>query len=133
MPVVESQLKSLRAILPEDEIIEPSSPSFKSHSTPWSLSYDKHPTLVLAPSTIERVQAVVKLLCETSLDFAVRGRGVGSASASDVILSMKAFQEIRFDEHKGMVEVGAGLDWGQVDEKLAILVGIISYSRHLSC
>lgn len=122
MPVSESQLKAFRSILPAEEIIEPSDASFKSHSTPWSLSYDKHPELVLAPSSVEGVQAVLKLLCETDLDFAVRGRGVGSASASDVILSMKAFQNLTFDEDKEVVELGSGLDWGQVDERLATMV-----------
>lgn len=110
-------------ILPESEILDRSSPEFPRHSTPWSVAYEKSPKLVLVPSTLERLQATVKKLCEMDVDFAVRGRGVGSSSASDVILSMRSFEEIGFDENSEAVLLGSGLDWGQVDEKLATLVG----------
>lgn len=121
MPVKEHDLQELRKVLPSSAILEPSSRDFKSHSTPWSLSYDRSPAIVVVPSTLEELTLVVKYLYDSDLDFAVRGRGVGSASASDVILSLKAFQDVVFDEASLTVELGAGLEWGQVDERLITL------------
>jgi len=113
---------SFKDILYASEIIDKTSPHFTDHSVPWSLAYDRSPQLVLVPSSIEYLQTAVQRLCELDVDFAVRGRGVGSSSARDVILSMRSFDEIKFDENSSTVVIGAGLDWGQVDGKLATLV-----------
>lgn len=108
MPLTADQIQELRGMLPEDEILEPSSPAFASHSVPWSLAYDKGPRLVLCPSTEPRLQKVVAYLCASDLDFAVRSRGLGSSSAADVVLSLRAFSDFVWDADREVAEVGAG-------------------------
>ncbi|RYP63379.1 hypothetical protein DL771_009315 [Monosporascus sp. 5C6A] len=121
MPLTAEQIQEIKAILPGGDILEPGSAAFASHSLPWSLSYDKSPQLVVCPSTEPLLQDVVKYLYSSDLDFAIRSRGLGSSSAEDVILSLRGFDEIAFDAARGIAEVGAGLDWGEVDVKLAML------------
>lgn len=122
------ELKSrLELIVPDDEIFLPNTPHFKAHTTPWSLFYDRNPSIVLVPSTLTTLQEVVRFLHDSDFDFAVRGRGCGNSSAADVVLSMRSFDKILFDRENETVSIGAGLDWGQVDEGLATLV------RHLLC
>lgn len=124
MTISKSHVSAFEVILPETSILDPTSPHFATNSAPWSLAYDKSPSLVLIPSTLEQLQATVKCLCDSDLDFAVRGRGFGSSSAADVVLSMTAFDEITFDEKAQIIQIGAGLDWGEVDERLATLVRV---------
>ncbi|RYP25383.1 hypothetical protein DL767_008405 [Monosporascus sp. MG133] len=121
MSLTAEQIQEIKAILPGGDVLEPGSPAFASHSLPWSLSYDKSPQLVVCPSTEPLLQDVVKYLYSSDLDFATRSRGLGSSSAEDVILSLRGFDGIAFDAAREIAEVGAGLDWGEVDVKLATL------------
>lgn len=84
--------------------------NFAEHSTPWALQADKIPAVVLAPSSTKALQEAVKALCESSLDFAMRNTGTGSASASDVILSMHNFKSFDLDStlDDETVTIGAG-------------------------
>lgn len=108
--------------VPEEETLLPNSPQFATHSTPWSASYDRNPSIILVPSTLETLQRVVGCLHDSDIDFAVRGRGCGNSSASDVVVSMRSFDSILFDQASETVLIGAGLSWGEVDERLATLV-----------
>ncbi|RYP17094.1 hypothetical protein DL765_004713 [Monosporascus sp. GIB2] len=120
MTLTAEQIQEIKAILPGGDVLEPGSAAFTSHSLPWSLSYDKSPQLVVCPSTEPLLQNMVKYLYGSDLDFAIRSRGLGSSSAEDVILSLRGFDEIKFDPAGEIVEVGAGLNWGEVDAKLAV-------------
>lgn len=113
------------------EPILPGSPDFEKHSRPWSLSCQKHPSIVLVPHTIPSLQELVKHLYESDLDFAVRSTGCGNSSAPDVVLSMQAFDGFSFDREEEVAGIDAGLDWGQVDKKLAQMVGILPFDRPL--
>ena len=66
-----------------------------------------------------------------NLDFAVRGTGCGNSSAADVVLSMQRFDGFSFDRKEEIAGIEAGLNWGQVDEKLAQTVGIIPFDTPL--
>lgn len=121
MPVSSKHLDELRDIVTPTGVLEPSSADFKNHTTPWSLSYDRSPAIAVVPRTLEQLRRTVKYLYDSDLEFAIRGKGVGSASASDVVLSLRSFQDVLFDEASLTVQIGAGLDWGQVDTKLATL------------
>ena len=68
--------------------------------------------------------AAIKTLYPTNLSFAIRGRGCGSASASDILISLSApdFQAINLIQHKNdsdnkgpIIDVSAGCNWGAVD------------------
>jgi FAD/FMN-containing dehydrogenase len=115
------QIEELRDIVTAAGVLERTSADFRSHTLPWSLSYDRSPELAVTPSSLEQLQQAIKYLYDSDLEFAARGKGVGSASASDVVLSLRAFQDVLFDEASLTVQIGAGLDWGQVDTKLATL------------
>jgi FAD/FMN-containing dehydrogenase len=110
----------LRTLLPPTEIHESGTPSYRTQSLPWSQHAEAHPKLVVTPSTLASLQSTLKLLYETpELDFAVRNTGTGSASARDVILSMRGFKDFAFDEEAETATLGAGLDWGEVEVLMA--------------
>ena len=113
------------AKLVEDQgvrVYDAAHPEYRENTKPWSLAYDKHPTVLLIPQTVEQLQLIVKTLYDhEDIDFAIRGRGCGSASASDVLVSLSAkpFQEISLVSsgatHGLLVDVGGGTEWGAVD------------------
>lgn len=109
------QLDKLRSLLPSSEVFEQDAPGYKDQSAPWSVWADQKPTLVVQPTTIESMQRVVKFLCDSTVDFAVRNTGTGSVSAKDVILSVHGFKDFAFDKQTKTVTLGSGHDWGAVD------------------
>jgi hypothetical protein len=111
-------LDSIRTLLPADQVFDRGTPQYKAQSQPWSTHANKHPAVVLTPSTLESMQLVVKALYDSDLDFAVRNTGTGSVTAKDVILSTHGFKSFAFDKATETVTMGAGLDWGEVDALL---------------
>jgi FAD/FMN-containing dehydrogenase len=107
-------LDDLRKLLQPCEIFEQGHPEHRSQSLPWSRHAELNPTLVLQPTSLERMQNIVNFLYNSNLDFAVRNTGTGSVSAEDIILSTHGFKSFEFNG-KDEVIVGAGLDWGEVD------------------
>jgi hypothetical protein len=115
-----SSIERLKDHLDQPEIHLPGTAEYLAQSLPWSQHADAKPKLVITPSTLPSLQACVKLLyADESLDFAVRNTGTGSASARDVILSMRGFKSFSFDAASETVIVGAGLDWSEVELKMA--------------
>lgn len=106
------------ALLSPSETILPSSPSYARESQVWSAQKNKHPKLVARPETKETLSKLLQTLNDSDLDFAVRGGGCGSASASDVLISISAFDGFEFDREKEIVTVGAGQVWREVDRKV---------------
>lgn len=123
MPLTQEDRQYFSSVLPAQELIDQSAATFTSNTVPWSLSYDQRPSLSLVPSSLTSFQAVIKYLYEhEDIDFAIRGRGVGSASAQDVVVSMSNWTDVVFDQDQKTVDIGAGSDWGDVDTRLATLV-----------
>lgn len=118
MNTKQNQLDHLRSLLPASEIFEKNDPGYKEHSVPWSVWEDRHPTLIVQPSTLESISQTVLALYESNLDFAVRSTGTGSASAEDVILSTQGFKSLSFDKEAETVTLGGGLSWSEVDALL---------------
>lgn len=115
-----STLDNLKDKLDPSEIHSPGTAEYRDQSLPWSQHAEAHPKLVVTPSTLPSLQATVKALyADSTLDFAVRSTGTGSASAKDVILSMHGFKSFSFDETAEVVTVGAGLDWSEVEVHMA--------------
>ncbi|KAK5126161.1 hypothetical protein LTR08_005024 [Meristemomyces frigidus] len=112
------QLEALRALLPPSEIFEPGQKEFKEQSSPWSTHAELHPHLVVQPTSLSSLQKATKFLYASTLDFAVRNTGTGSASARDVILSTHSFKSFHFDPLAETVTLGAGCAWGDVDAAL---------------
>jgi FAD/FMN-containing dehydrogenase len=115
-----SSIERLREQLDQSEVHLPGTVEYLAQSLPWSQHADAKPKLVITPSTLPSLQACVKLLyADESLDFAVRNTGTGSASARDIILSMHGFKSFSFDAATEIVSIGAGLDWSEVEVKMA--------------
>jgi FAD/FMN-containing dehydrogenase len=115
-----SSIERLREQLDQSEVHLPCTAGYLAQSLPWSQHADAKPKLVITPSTLSSLQACVKLLyADESLDFAVRNTGTGSASARDVILSMHGFKSFSFDAVNEIVSIGAGLDWTEIEVKMA--------------
>ena len=124
------------------KVVTPEQQEYVKNSKPWSLAYDKFPSIVLIPESLEELQGIVRILNRhDEIDFATRGRGCGSSSAKDVIISMSAaaWQGIELVDDDGagsvIVEVGAGTDWGDVDRGVGKLapghVGMCSQRLNL--
>lgn len=119
MVLSQVHMSALRAILSPGEILDVSSPEYLLHTETWSAQKNRHPAWVLRPSTLLALQNTVQYLCqEDEIDFAVRSGGIGSSSASDIVLSMAAFDGFEFDPNSETVIVGVGQTWGDVDRKI---------------
>lgn len=115
-----SFLEALETLLPASSIHHPSTPSYRAQSLPWSAHLEAHPKLVITPTTLPVLSAVVRhLYSNPTLDFAVRNTGTGGASAPDVILSMHGFKDFHFDAASETAILGAGLDWSEAEELMA--------------
>jgi len=121
MSLKATHLLEMREFLSGDEIVEPSSPSYAQESRVWAYQRQQHPSVVVRPSSMTSLQATVKYLCDSTLDFGVRSGGLGSSSARDVVVSMSAFNEVVFNAEDETALVGAGQTWGEVDRKLVDL------------
>ncbi|KIX92942.1 uncharacterized protein Z520_11418 [Fonsecaea multimorphosa CBS 102226] len=112
------QLDHLRSLLSPTEIISPSSELYESHTSTWAAQKNRHPRLVVRPSSIQSLSTILKYLSTSDLDMAVRSSGYGSASASDVVISMECFDEFEYDGESRIVTLGAGLLWREYYEKM---------------
>jgi FAD/FMN-containing dehydrogenase len=118
MVLTTSQISAIADILSSDEIIDQSSPPYSDESKVWSFQKNLHPQLVVRPKTLASVQRTITYLCNSTVDFAVRSGGVGSSSSEEVVISMTAFDELKFDPENETVIIGAGQTWGEVDRKM---------------
>ncbi|KAJ8058511.1 hypothetical protein OCU04_012695 [Sclerotinia nivalis] len=120
MVLTEQHLIRFHEILDEDEIItQTSDPTLYSTETQcWSAQHDCHPQLILRPKSITALQTLLPYLYDAPVEFAVRSGGIGNASARDVVLSMRAFDQVNFDPDTEILTVGAGMLWGEVEKEL---------------
>lgn len=111
-------LVQVKNLLHPEEIIEPSSPSYRSESLTWAAQKDRHPRLVVRPTTLKSLSIILAYLSTTQLEFGVRSQGFGSGSAKDVLISMTAFDGFEFDRENEVVIVGAGQTWEEYYKKM---------------
>ena len=111
-------LLHIKSLLSPEEIIEPSSPSYRSESITWAAQKNLHPRLVIRPTTVESLSTALAYLSKSSLQFGVRSQGFGSSSAKDVLISMTAFDRFHFDRENEVVTVGAGQTWEEYYKKM---------------
>jgi FAD/FMN-containing dehydrogenase len=116
----EQTLSLLKSLLPSTSIITPSSPLYPELTSTWAVQKNLHPRLVLQPADVNTLSKIIAYLSSTSLDFAVRGSGYGSASSKDVLISMTGFDEFQWDPELQVVTLGAGLTWRQYYEKMEV-------------
>ena len=111
-------LLHIKSLLSPEEVIEPSSPSYRSESITWAAQKNLHPRLVIRPTTVESLSTALAYLSKSSLEFGVRSQGFGSSSAKDVLISLTAFDRFEFDRENEVVTVGAGQTWEEYYKKM---------------
>ncbi|RAK90233.1 FAD binding domain-containing protein [Aspergillus costaricaensis CBS 115574] len=115
---VKDHLKMLESFLSPGEIIRPTSPDYQSKVETWAAQKQLNPHIVLRPTTVDSLSKAIAYLYSTNLDFAIYGHGFMSASASDVLVNMSAFNGFHLDRNSELATVGAGQTWSDVYRKL---------------
>lgn len=111
-------LLGLSKIVDSSEIIAATSAEYADNAEPWSAAKDKHPRLVLRPNTVESLSKMVTYLANTELDYKVRSCGFGSSSATDVLISLSAFDDFEFNQEEKYVILGTGNHWRSYYERM---------------
>lgn len=109
--VLEGDLLELSQLVDPTEILAVGSESYVDNTQTWDTARDKKPKLVLRPRSIASLSGIVAYLSTKDLDYKVRGHGFGSASATDVLISMSAFDDFEFNKEEEYVILGAGGKW----------------------
>lgn len=129
---LKGQLLELSQLVEPSEVLHVSAKDYISNTQTWSTAKDKKPRLVLRPTTIECLSRVVKYLHSTELNYKVRSQGFGSASATDVLISLSAFNDFKFHKEEEYVILGAGGNWrGYYDRMEAAALDWSSTSLNL--
>ncbi|KAF2497449.1 FAD binding domain-containing protein [Lophium mytilinum] len=111
-------METITSLLLPSELFLPSDPLYHSLSRVWSAQKELFPRVVARPATLASLSRLLAALNETELDFAIRGGGCGSASATDVLINLEAFSDFKFDKETETVILGAGQVWSSVDRKM---------------
>lgn len=115
-------LLKLSKLVDPVEIIAASSDDYLDNTETWSAAKNKHPRLVLRPKTIESLSKIVEFLATTDLDYKARSRGFGNSSATDVLISLQAFNDFQYNEEDKSLILGTGNTWRdyyrQMDEAM---------------
>lgn len=109
----------MESFLSPGEIIRPTSPDYQSRIETWAAQKQLNPYIVLRPTTIDSLSKAIAYLYSTNLDFAIYGHGFMSASASDVLVNMSAFDGFHLDRDSELATIGAGQTWSDVYQKLS--------------
>lgn len=116
--VLTGDLLELSKLVNPAEIVEVSSPEYIAHTQPWSASKDRKPRLVLRPTSIASLSGIVSFLSDKELDYKVRCQGFGSSSATDVVISLAAFDNFEINREGEYVLLGAGGSWSTYYENM---------------
>lgn len=116
--VLEGDLLELSTLVNSGEVLNVSSPDYLSNTQPWSIYKDQKPRLVLRPTSLASLSGIVSFLADKDLDFRVRSKGYGSSSASDVLISLSAFDSFEFNREEEHVILGAGGSWNGYYENM---------------
>lgn len=116
--LLDGELLELSQLVEQSEILQISSPDYLENTQTWSVSKDKKPRLVLRPISIESLSRIVTYLSHKDLDYRVRSQGYGSSSATDVLISLSAFNDFEFNREDESVLLGSGGNWEGYYERM---------------
>lgn len=111
-------LSTLKSTFTAAEIIEPGDAAYAAETLTWAQQKNYHPNLVVRPRNVESLKKAVGILSKSDLDWNVRSQGYGSSSAKDVLLSMTAFDDFKWDAENEVVYLGAGQTWRDYYRKM---------------
>lgn len=109
--VLKGDLLELAQLVDPAEILAIGSENYIENTQTWDTARDKKPRLVFRPKSIASLSGIVAYLSTKDLDYKVRGHGYGSASATDVLISMSAFDDFEFNKDEEYVILGSGGNW----------------------
>jgi FAD/FMN-containing dehydrogenase len=97
----------------------PSSATYGTDTSTWAAQKNFRPQKVIRPKSVDALSKALSYLNTTNIDFAVRGSGMGSSSAKDLLISTTAFDDFHFDKEAEIVTLGAGLLWRDYYARMA--------------
>ncbi|AMB58800.1 FAD-binding oxidoreductase [Microterricola viridarii] len=103
----------------DGEYILPGQAGYERARLIWNGMFDKRPAVIIRCASPHDVGIGVALAREKGLPLAVRGGGHSAAGHSTVddgvVLDLAPLHEVAIDLDRGIVAVGGGATWGQVD------------------
>jgi FAD/FMN-containing dehydrogenase len=111
-------LTEIKQFLDKGEIIEPDSPLCSEQTSTWAAQKNLKPQMLVRPQSAKSLSHLLQYLNTTTIDFGIRSGGIGSSSASGVLISLSAFNSFFFDPQNETISIGTGQTWGEVDRKL---------------
>lgn len=116
-------------------VLTEADPQFDAARRIWNGMIDRTPSLIVRPSSIADVMAVVRFIRDHNLPFTVRGGGhsVAGKSVADgaLMIDLSLMKDIQVDSARRTAIVQGGATWGDFDRaaeayRLATTGGVIS-------
>ena len=103
------------------EIIAPGHPDYDSARLVWSALYDRRPSLVVRPETVEDVTVAVRYAREADLRIAVRGGGhsiTGFSTCDDgIVIDLSRMRGVSVDQNSRVARANGGAHLGELDRE----------------
>jgi FAD/FMN-containing dehydrogenase len=122
----------------------PDEPGYDELCQAWNACPLQRPALVVAPARADDAAAAVRFAADRGLRVAAQATGHGAAGAlgeGDLLLNLRALDEVRVDAERRAVRAGAGATWAAVTRAAeqsglaglagtAPSVGVAGYTLH---
>ena len=131
-----AQLDELRRSF-AGEILTPDAAGYDDARRVWNAKFDRHPTLVVRPSTVDDVVAAVRFGRERDLEIAVRGGGHSalghSTTDGGLVIDLGRMNAVTVDPAQRLARTGGGALLGQLDiaaqeHGLVCPVGVVGHT-----
>jgi FAD/FMN-containing dehydrogenase len=131
-----AQLDDLRRSF-TGEVITPDAAGYDDARRVWNAMFDRRPTLVLRPATVDDVVTAVRFGRERDLEIAIRGGGhsaVGhSTTDGGLVIDLGRMNEVAVDPTRRLARTGGGALLGQLDmaaqeHGLVCPVGVVGHT-----
>lgn len=121
-PINSTNLAACKAIIPQSKVSYPLSTNYVSATSRYMTSSSQNPTCVFIPTLASELSAVMKLIGQQRVQFAVssgkHASNQGFSSTTGVHISLKGFQQINLSSDKSYVDIGPGNVWDNVYQAL---------------
>jgi FAD/FMN-containing dehydrogenase len=128
------KIQTLQAVL-RGQVIQPGDESYEQARRVYNAMIDRRPRLIARCSDVADVMAAVRFARENGLLVSIRGGGHNAAGLGvcddGLVIDLSAIRYTQIDPKSGIVRVGAGCTWADVDHAthafgLAVPSGIVS-------
>ena len=131
-----AQLDQLRRSFAGD-IVAPRDAGYDEARRVWNARFDRHPALVVRPTSVEDVAAAVRFGRDRDLEIAVRGGGHSalghSTSDGGLVIDLGRMNDVRVDPDQRLARCAGGALLGQLDvaaqeHGLVCPVGVVGHT-----